>query len=305
MRFALLLAGVGACSGDITAAAPDDAAPNAVPPPMIDAAAADARTAADAFAAPDAAADASIDAPAGRRLTWSDEFDTGSVPDPAKWSFDTGGNGWGNGELETYTSRPENAAIENGNLVITARRETFTGADGITRDYTSARLNTAGHFSQVYGRFEARIKLPAGQGMWPAFWMLGQNIGSAGWPGCGEIDIMENLGREPQTVHGTVHGPGYSGAGGISAPLTIAANFADDFHIFAVEWDAQSVRFFVDDTQYASVTPADLPAGTSWVFDHPFFVILNLAVGGNWPGNPDGTTVFPQQMLVDYVRVYQ
>jgi beta-glucanase (GH16 family) len=219
--------------------------------------------------------------------------------------METGGNGWGNNELETYTNRTQNAHVQDGNLVITANKETFTGSDGITRQYTSARLKTASLFEQKYGRFEARIKITFGQGMWPAFWMLGNNIGTAGWPSCGEIDIMENIGKEPSIVHGTIHGPGYSGANGLGGPYTLpSGKFADDFHIFAIEWEASALRFYVDGNLYETRTPADLPAGKTWVFDHPFFILLNVAVGGDWPGNPDNTTVFPQNMLVDYVRVY-
>jgi beta-glucanase (GH16 family) len=242
-------------------------------------------------------------------LVWSDDFNAanGSPVDSAKWSFDIGGNGWGNNELQTYTNRTANSVIENGSLVIKVVKETFTGADNITRNYTSARLLTRNKFTQAYGRFEARIKVPFGQGIWPAFWMLGDNIGSAGWPNCGEIDIMENIGREPSVVHGTLHGPGYSGGNGINSTYTLAGGrkFSDDFHTFAVEWEPNVIRFYVDGLLYKTRTPADLPPGTSWVFDHPFFIILNVAVGGSFPGNPDGTTVFPQHMQVDYVRVYQ
>jgi beta-glucanase (GH16 family) len=247
--------------------------------------------------------------PAVWSLVWSDEFDgpNGSAVDSTKWSFDVGGNGWGNNELETYTNSTANAYRDGGQLVIKVLKETVTGSDGIKRDYTSARLLTNNKFSQTYGRFEARIKIPYGQGIWPAFWMLGDNIGTAGWPNCGEIDIMENIGKEPSMVHGTFHGPGYSGANGIGAPYALpnGQKFSDAFHTFAVEWEPNVVRFYVDGLLYKTTVPADLPAGKSWVFDHPFFIILNVAVGGYWPGNPDGTTVFPQQMLVDYVRVYQ
>ncbi|MDQ6651893.1 MAG: glycoside hydrolase family 16 protein [Acidobacteriota bacterium] len=247
--------------------------------------------------------------PAVWRLVWGDEFDgsSGSAVDSSKWSFDIGGNGWGNNELETYTSRTANADLEGGFLVIKALKETFTGPDGNPRNYTSARLLTKNKFSQAYGRFEARMKIPYGQGIWPAFWMLGDNIDTAHWPNCGEIDIMENIGKEPSIVHGTFHGPGYSGANGIGAAYALSngQKFSDDFHTFAVEWEPNVMRFYVDGLLYKTRTPADLPAGTSWVFDHPFFIILNVAVGGYWPGNPDVTTVFPQQMLVDYVRVYQ
>jgi beta-glucanase (GH16 family) len=243
------------------------------------------------------------------KLAWSDEFNgpDGSAVDSTKWSFDLGGKGWGNNELETYTNRTVNAHVEGGSLVIKAIKETFTGADNITRDYTSARLLTKNKFSQTYGRFEARIKIPFGQGIWPAFWMLGDNIDTVHWPNCGEIDIMENIGREPLMVHGTFHGPGYSGGKGIGGPyaLTGGKKFADDFHTFALEWEPNVMRFYVDGKLYQTRSPADLPRATLWVFDHPFFIILNVAVGGDWPANPDATTVFPQQMLVDYVRVYK
>ena len=242
-------------------------------------------------------------------LVWSDEFSVpdGSAPDTKKWTYDIGGKGWGNQELEYYTNRKENARIENGNLVITALRETYTGADGLTRDYTSARLKTQGLFTQAYGRFEARIKIPEGQGMWPAFWMLGEDISSAGWPKCGEIDIMENVGKEPGTVHGSLHGPSTERP---TSDLTAifglppGQSFADDFHLYAIEWEPDSVRFYVDANLYATFNSSQWPAGGKWVFDHPFFIILNLAVGGNWPGGPDASTKFPQSMLVDYVRVY-
>jgi len=247
--------------------------------------------------------------PVGWTVTWSDEFNgpDGSAIDSSKWVKETGGGGWGNDELEYYTTRPENSFIQNGNLVIKAIEEKYTGSDGVSRNYTSARLKTQGKFSQTYGRFEARIKIPRGQGIWPAFWMLGDDIQKTPWPDCGEIDIMENIGKEPNTVHGTIHGPGYSGAGGISAPLATAVDqkFADDFHVYAVEWEPKELRFYVDEYLYATRTPADLPKGTKWVYDHPFFLLLNVAVGGGWPRNPDATSVFPQTMLVDYVRVYK
>ncbi len=265
------------------------------------------------------------------KLVWSDEFNgpDGSAPDPAWWTYDlgVGGDGWGNHELEYYTERPENVSIEDGNLVITARRETFTGpadpgANGqgrsqstVTRQYTSARLKTQGLFSQTYGRFEARIRIPSGQGIWPAFWMLGYDVDKVHWPGCGEIDIMENIGKEPSKVHGSLHGPGPNGLGtdDMTAGFILrdekhhtdrVFNFADAFHVFAVEWEPEMIRFYVDSELYFTATPRGMPHGTGWVFDHPFFLLLNLAVGGNWPGSPDSTTQFPQQMLVDYVRVY-
>ena len=250
--------------------------------------------------------------PASYKLSWNDEFNgaDGSSPDASKWTYDTGvgGNGWGNNELETYTNRTQNAQIKGGNLVITAVKETYADpSDGVTRNYTSARLKTQSLFSQAYGRFEARIKIPAGQGMWPAFWMLGNDISSVGWPKCGEVDIMENIGKEPDTVHGSLHGPSTIGhTSDTTAPFSLPAGqkFADDFHLYAVEWEPGTIRFYVDSTLYATFNSSQWPAGGTWVFDHPFFIILNVAVGGSWPGSPDNSTVFPQQMLVDYVRVY-
>jgi beta-glucanase (GH16 family) len=242
-------------------------------------------------------------------LAWSDEFNgpNGSPVDSHKWNLATGGNGWGNKELEYYTASIRNAHQENGSLVIEAIQEAYTGPDGVKRDYTSARLNTQNHFSQTYGRFEARIQMPTGKGIWPAFWMLGADITTVKWPTCGEIDIVENLGSEPSIAHGTIHGPGYSREHGIGAPFTLPTSkrFSDGFHIFAVEWEPQEIRFYVDTNLYATRRPSDLPQGTKWVYDHPFFILLNLAVGGSWPGNPDKTTHFPQKMLVDYVRVYR
>jgi beta-glucanase (GH16 family) len=254
-----------------------------------------------------ASADSKMSLP-GWKLVWNDEFNgaNGSLPDPDNWSFTTGGNGWGNNELEYYTARAVNAHQQDGHLIISANRESFTGADGVKRDFTSARLKTAGRFSQAYGRFEARLKLPMGQGLWPAFWLLGDDISRIGWPNCGEIDIMELIGSAPSTVLGTIHGPGYSGNKGISTKFSLpnGKRFSDDFHLFAVEWEPNVIRFYVDDTLYVTRTPSDLPAGTKWVFDKPFFIILNVAVGGNLPGPPDSSTRFPQTMVVDFVRVY-
>ncbi len=242
-------------------------------------------------------------------MVWSDEFNgpDGSPPDSSKWVLETGGDGWGNQELEYYTRRPRNSYQEGGNLVIKALAEKYTGADEVTHDYTSARLKTKGKFSQAYGRFEARIKIPRGQGLWPAFWMLGADIDKVQWPKCGEIDIMENIGKEPYLVHGTIHGPGYSGDKAIGKLYALSGEvkYADDFHIYAVEWQPKTIRFYVDDHLYETRTPADLPKSAKWVYDHPFFLLLNVAVGGGWPGNPDATSVFPQTMLVDYVRVYK
>ncbi|HWS90577.1 MAG TPA: glycoside hydrolase family 16 protein [Pyrinomonadaceae bacterium] len=247
-------------------------------------------------------------------LVWSDEFNgpAGSAVDGTKWVAEVGNgsNGWGNHQREYNTGSTKNASMDGaGNLVITAIRESLGKRYRCWYgecQYTSARLKTQGRFEQAYGRFEARIRVPFGQGIWPAFWMLGDNIQTAGWPNCGEIDIMEHIGREPYTVYGTIHGPGYSGASGIGAPYTLtSARFTDDFHVFAVEWEPNQVRWYVDGNLYQTRTPADLPTGSAWVFDHPHFMILNLAVGGYWPGDPDSTTVFPQKMYIDYVRVYR
>jgi beta-glucanase (GH16 family) len=242
-------------------------------------------------------------------LTWVDEFDgaVNSAPNPTKWGYDTGGSGWGNNELQTYTNRLQNVYLDGeGRLIIKVIKETFTGTDGITRNYTSARLLTKGKFEQKYGRFEVRLKVPFGQGIWPAFWMLGNNIDSTGWPTCGEIDIMEHIGKQPSVNHGTLHGPGYSGGNPLTGTFTLpnSERFTDDFHTFAVEWEPNTIRFYVDDNLYQTKTTASVPVGRRWVFDHPFFMILNVAVGGSFPGNPDDTTTFPQMLVVDYVRVY-
>ena len=222
-----------------------------------------------------------------RRLVWSDEFNgpKGSPVDESKWVTETGGGGWGNAELEFYTSGTRNASMNGkGHLVITAIKEDLPKKNpcwyGRCR-YSSARIKTRGKFEQAYGRFEARIKLPSGQGIWPAFWMLGNNIESAGWPRCGEIDIMENIGREPSTVYGTLHGPGYSGAKGIGSSYNArGVAFSDGFHVFAVEWEPEAIRWYVDGNLFQTRTPADIPRGAEWVYDHPFFIILNVAVGG-------------------------
>ena len=240
------------------------------------------------------------------QLVWSDEFNgtAGESPDTAKWKFDIGvgpnNDGWGNAELEYYTDRTANAAIDsNGYLAITARSEQYAGSA-----FTSARLKTAGLFDQAYGRFEARIKAPYGPGIWPAFWLLGSNIESTPWPQCGEIDILELRGQKPNIINGTVHGPGYFGAGGITKSFAFEnARFDVDFHVFAVEWGKDYLDFFVDNTLYQRITPDNITG--NWVFDHPFFIIMNVAVGGNYVGFPSSQTPFPQTMFVDYVKVYQ
>jgi beta-glucanase (GH16 family) len=237
-------------------------------------------------------------------LTWSDEFDgeKNQVPDPTKWTYDlgTGQNGWGNGEFQTYTQRPENVALDGkGNLVITALNQPFGGAN-----FSSARIKTQGLFSQKYGRFEASIRTPYGPGIWPAFWMLGENINDVNWPLCGEIDIMELRGQAPQTMYGTIHGPGYSGGNSIGNSYSLSnGRFDNDFYVYAVEWEEDKIDFFVNDYLYHRITKEDVPG--VWVYDQPFFMILNIAVGGNFVGFPTSQTPFPQKMEVAYVRVYQ
>lgn len=239
------------------------------------------------------------------QLVWEDNFDgaAGSSPDAARWGYDigTGMDGWGNQELQYYTDRPENVALDgNGNLVITARSENFGG-----QPYTSARIKTEDIFDQQYGRFEARIKTPFGPGIWPAFWMLSDTCADLGWPTCGEIDIMELRGQEPGTLIGSVHGPGYSGGGAISGKYELeGGRFDADFHVFAIEWGEDFIEFYVDDILYQRLTPEAVPG--EWVYDTEFYLILNVAVGGTFVGfpSPEGTR-FPQTMTIDYVRVYQ
>ena len=240
---------------------------------------------------------------AGYKLVWSDEFNgpAGSAVDSTKWTFDVGGTGWGNDELEYYTNSTNNAAVDGaGNLVITAKQESMSG-----KNYTSARLKTQGLKTFTYGRVEARMKIPQGQGLWPAFWMLGDDIGSNPWPACGEIDIMENIGKEPNIIHATIHGPGYSAGDGPTKQYMLTAPVASAFHVFAVEWEMNTIRWYVDDMLYSTKTNSDIPSSATWVYAHPFFIIMNVAVGGGWPGNPDSTTTFPQELKVDYVRVCQ
>ena len=236
--------------------------------------------------------------PEGWNLVWHDEFD-GKTIEPKNWTYDRGAGGWGNGEAEYYTSRPENARLENGLLVIEARQEKYEGSY-----YTSARLKTQGLQTFRFGRIEARLKVPSGKGYWPAFWMLGSSFNGSNWPDCGEIDIMEYIGKEPDLIFGTLHGPGYSGATGISQWNRQKYNIADDFHTYAIEWSTNQIQWFYDGQLYHTVSPADI-GDRKWVFDQPFFIILNLAVGGQLPGPIGLDTVFPAQLYVDYVRVYQ
>ena len=235
-------------------------------------------------------------APPNWQLAWSDEFDEATL-DPTKWVVDTG-DSFGTDQQDYDTGRPNNIDITGGNLVITAQQESYMGSS-----YTSGRIETNGNFSQSYGRFEARIQLPKGQGMWPAFWLLGDNYATVGWPACGEIDIMELRGATPATVLGSIHGPGgdsYSEGFNLSG----GATFADGFHVFALEWVPGEIRWYVDDNLYETQAADMLPASQTWVFDHPFFIILDLAVGGTFGGPTSSATTFPQTMMVDYVRVY-
>lgn len=234
-------------------------------------------------------------------LVMSDEFDSDGVIDNSIWSYDigTGENGWGNNELQYYTGRPENISVQNGILIIKADKESYEGSS-----YTSARIVTKAKFEQKYGRFEARIRLPYGQGLWPAFWLLGNNIDEVGWPNCGEIDIMEYRGQNPSLVLGTLHGPGYSGGNSITKSYDLVNDrFDTGFHVFGIEWGPEYINFYVDDVLYNQLTPSDVTG--DWVYDHPFYILINLAVGGGFVGSPNSETVFPQTMLVDYVRVYK
>ena len=266
-------------------------------------------------------------------LVMSDEFDVEGAPNSEIWNFDTGTgfNGWGNNELQYYTDRSENVTVQNGLLVISAIQEDYNGSS-----YTSARLLTKGKFSQAYGRFEARIKVPGGSGLWPAFWLLGENYDVDGWPQCGEIDIMEYRRQEPTMVSGSIHGPGYSGESNPQGHLTKSYDLGNDrydagFHVFGIEWGPDYINYYIDDVLYNQIRPSDIVVTPSdavytlndgvaatdeaeaieptnvtgdWVFNKPFFIIINLAVGGNFPGSPDNGELFPQNMLVDYVRVY-
>ncbi len=234
-------------------------------------------------------------------LVWEDAFDgpAGTAPDASRWTYDVGGDGWGNDQLEFNTDRTNNVDLDgNGFLRITAREEAFQD-----NAYTSGRIKTQGLFATTYGRIEARIRLPDGQGIWPAFWMLGSDISEVSWPACGEIDILELRGQQPNRVLGTVHGPGYAGGNSIGGEIVLDEPVTNEFHTYAIEWDPDHITWFFDDQLVHTVNPGDVPG--TWVFDHDFFLILNVAVGGNFLGDPDDTTVFPAVMGVDYVRVYQ
>jgi beta-glucanase (GH16 family) len=240
---------------------------------------------------------------AGMTLVWSDEF-SGANINLDNWTHEigNGNNGWGNNELEYYTSSSENSYLSNGKLIIEAKEQNVSGYN-----YTSARMISAGKREFTYGRVDVRAKLPEGQGIWPAVWMLGADIFTQGWPACGEIDIMELVGHQSSEVHGTAHwgnqgspstyqGNGYTLAGG--------KKFSDEFHVFTIIWENNSIKWFVDDVQFFSITDANV-TNTSYPFNDNFFFIMNVAVGGNWPGSPNASTVFPQRMHVDYVRIFQ
>jgi beta-glucanase (GH16 family) len=246
-----------------------------------------------------------VEAGEGWELVWSDEFD-GDTINQSNWTYDLGGWGWGNGEAQYYTDRPENTRVENGLLVIEARQEKFEG-----NYYTSGKLITQGLQSFQYGRIETRVKVPRGAGLWPAFWMLGSDFNrnpddpyDSNWPYVGEVDIMEHVGREPDLIMGTAHGPGYSGAGGLGRWNRQEYDIANDFHTFAVEWDETGISWFYDGEHYFTLTPEDV-GDREWVFDNEFFLLLNLAVGGQFAGTVSLKTEFPANLYVDYVRVYQ
>ena len=234
----------------------------------------------------------------GRTLVWSDEFDASQI-NPQHWTYDLGASGWGNQELQNYTSNSENSYVANGNLMIVAKKN--------GSQYTSARLKSIGLQEYQYGRIDVRAILPFGQGIWPAIWMLGANFPSAGWPACGEIDIMELIGSSPSSIHGTVHFgnsyPQHQYTGG-SRYLSGGQTFADEFHVFSIDWDENGITWLLDDQPFYSVDNS-VSGNQNYPFDNPFFFILNVAVGGQWPGYPNATTTFPQFMAVDYVRVYQ
>lgn len=237
------------------------------------------------------------------KLVWNEEFDgkNGSPVDTGKWTAEIGNNsGWGNSELQYYTDSTANCVQQDGNLVIKALKERKDNFD-----YTSARIKTQGKFEFQYGKVEMRAKLPKGQGIWPAFWMLGNDIGSVRWPDCGEIDIMEHIGRQSDRIFGTLHGPQYSGSGGLQGSVAYKGDLYSQFHTYTVEWDEFSIVWYFDGQEYHKIVKDKLPGNWRWPFDKKFFILVNLAVGGQWPQNPDDTTEFPQTYMIDYIRVYQ
>lgn len=236
----------------------------------------------------------------GYHLVWQDEFN-GVELNAGDWNYETGGSGWGNNELEYYTAGSKNAYLLNGNLVIEAKKE-----DMGNRNYTSARITTAGKHEFQYGRIDIRARLPVQTGMWPALWMLGNDIGSRGWPYCGEIDIMELIGKNPKQVVGSFHWKNDDASEGtLNNRYDLATgDFSGDFHVYSLIWEKDQYQILVDNQVYVTAKPSDIKASYN-PFNHPFYLIFNVAVGGDWPGPPDASTQFPQMMLVDYVRVYQ
>jgi beta-glucanase (GH16 family) len=236
----------------------------------------------------------------GYHLAWSDEFNGNSL-NTTNWNYDQGGTGWGNNELENYTNRTQNVFVSAGHLIIEARQESYGG-----NNYTSGRITTGGQQQFTFGRIDIRAKLPVSKGMWPALWMLGSNIATVPWPGCGETDIMELVGSAPNQVTGSMHWQQSGGSEGTynnNFDLS-SGDFSQQFHVFSLIWTPDSLQFRVDDQVYVNGSSANVTSGT-YPFNSPFFFIFNVAVGGNWPGSPDNTTVFPQRMFVDYVRVFQ
>ncbi|BET67924.1 hypothetical protein ASA1KI_28420 [Opitutales bacterium ASA1] len=245
-----------------------------------------------------------VRAASGADLVWSDEFDLaeGSGPDGTKWTYDLGAGGWGNQELQTYTNARANSFIVADPAATDGKALAIRAVRSESGQYTSARIKTQGRFTTTHGRIEARIKLTRGQGIWPAFWALGANIGTVGWPACGEIDVMEQVGHEPDKIYGSVHATGFETNSSTTAPVGVSLSAG--YHVYAVVWTEGRIEWFLDGRSYGVKTTADVPPGGQWPFENPFFLLLNVAVGGNWPGSPDATTEFPQTMLVDYVRVY-
>jgi beta-glucanase (GH16 family) len=244
-----------------------------------------------------------------RPAVWADEFDGpwGTPPHSSRWTLREGG-AWGGGrELQAYTERPANVALDGrGHLRIVARREVFTGPDGISREFTSARLDTEGQYSFSHGRVEARIKLPAGRGLLPAFWLLGQRTHEVGWPAGGEIDVVELLGQAPRVAHGSLHVPSSNvrGVRRLAGTYRARGNLTSGFHRYAIHWRPGRIDFLLDGRRYGSFRRSDLRPGEQWVFEEPFHFVLNLAVGNPWTGPPDASTKFPAVMLVDWIRVY-
>ena len=257
---------------------------------------------------------ASAAPPPGYHLTWSDEFDqpVNTPPDKAHWSYDTGDSGYGNNEMENYVSDLQHAHIVADPAATDGKAlqilVTYNGQGLSHGNFRSARLLSRDKVTVQYGYIEARVQMPSGQGIWPAFWLLGADISApgVGWPNCGEIDVMENKGSQPAINGSSLHGPGYSGSNPLTREYTLPGGklFKDGYHTFGLLWARDSVMFSVDGQPFETRTPADVP-GKTWAFNHPFFFIINVAVGGNFSGSPDATTVFPQKMLVDYLRVYK